>query len=412
MSNRWPLKIVLAFAAAVPAVVVRLAGFEVGAFPSVVVSGAAIVASAFLLAWAAEAAQADISASLATALLALIAVLPEYAVDLYFAWVSGHRPEMGQYAAANMTGSNRLLIGLGWPLVVLICAWGARRRRERWSQVELEPRNRVELAFLAIAGVFSFVIPITHRISLLDAAVLLGLFAAYMWRVSREERHEPDLVGVAERIAALPASHRRAVVVGLFVAASSFILAAAEPFANSLVAAGRQLGIDEFLLVQWLAPLASEAPELLVAAFLAWRGAGGPAIGMLLSSKVNQWTLLVGSLPVAHFVGRGGTALPLDARQVEEFYLTAAQTALGFAVLANLRFSVTEALALLSLFALQFPFPGREIRLIFSGAYVLLALALLMRGRRFLPAVIGALRPASVSTAALRQATAEPRRVR
>ena len=76
------------------------------------------------------------------------------------------------------------------------------------------------------------------------------------------------------------------------------MLIAAEPFAGALVAGGKELGIDEFLLVQWLAPLASEAPELLVAAVLALRGHDDSALGMLLSAKVNQWTLLVGSLPI------------------------------------------------------------------------------------------------------------------
>ena len=47
--------------------------------------GLAIVGSAFLLSWAAEVAQLDISAGLAIAILALIAVLPEYAVDFVFA---------------------------------------------------------------------------------------------------------------------------------------------------------------------------------------------------------------------------------------------------------------------------------------------------------------------------------------
>src|SRR5438477_7078457 len=46
--------------------------------------------------------------NLATAILAVIAVLPEYAVDLYFGWSAGHIPENARYAAANMTGSNRL----------------------------------------------------------------------------------------------------------------------------------------------------------------------------------------------------------------------------------------------------------------------------------------------------------------
>src|SRR5699024_4112840 len=84
--------------------------------------GAAVVAAAFLLAWAAEAAQKDISGPLAIALLALIAVLPEYAVDFYFAFRSGTDPQYVHYAAANMTGSNPLLLGIGWPLVVIISA--------------------------------------------------------------------------------------------------------------------------------------------------------------------------------------------------------------------------------------------------------------------------------------------------
>ncbi len=65
--------------------------------------------------------------ALALALLALIAVLPEYAVDLYYAYAAGTRPEYAGYAAANMTGANRLLVGVGWALVVLAFALGVRR---------------------------------------------------------------------------------------------------------------------------------------------------------------------------------------------------------------------------------------------------------------------------------------------
>ena len=145
--------------------------------------------------------------------------------------------------------------------------------------------------------------------------------------------------------------------------------------------------------MQWLAPLASEAPELLVAAVLALRGHDATAIGTLLSAKVNQWTLLVGSLPVAFALGGGGSGgLPLDARQTEEFILTSAQTAMGFAMLADLRFSLREALVLLALFAVQFPFPQREVRLVFAAAYAVIAIILLVRKRRELPPIARALR--------------------
>ena len=79
---------------------------------------------------------------------------------------------------------------------------------------------------------------------------------------------------------------------------------------RGLVASGRELGIDEFLLVQWLAPLASEAPEFIVAILFALRGNAYDAMGALISSKVNQWTLLVGSLPIAYLAGGGGSPCP------------------------------------------------------------------------------------------------------
>ena len=59
---------------------------------------------------------------------------------------------------------------------------------------------------------------------------------------------------------------RRISVLSMFAVAGVVILLVAEHFAESLVETGTELGIDEFLLVQWLAPLASEAPELLVRA--------------------------------------------------------------------------------------------------------------------------------------------------
>ena len=134
------------------------------------------------------------------------------------------------------------------------------------------------------------------------------VFAAYAVLASREEATEPDLVGPAATIGALDVPTRRLSILGLFVFAGGTIATAAEPFAEGLVHTGQNLGIDEFLLVQWLAPLASEAPEFLIAALLALRGKAGAAMGLLLSAKLNQWTLLVGSLPLAFSVGAGQLA--------------------------------------------------------------------------------------------------------
>jgi cation:H+ antiporter len=377
-----------------PALVFRLGRMHPPAVLGLFLFGAAVVASSFLLAWAAEAARVDISGPLAIAILAVIAVLPEYAVDLYFAYTAGSDPTYVAYAAANMTGSNRLLLGLGWSVVVVIALLVASRRSGRSvRELVLESGHRVEIGFLAIASMVAFVVPLTGQISLILGFALLGFFVYYLWRVSHAEATEPDLVGPAARIGALPAGSRRPIVVGLFVFAAAVILASAEPFASSLIEAGTQLGIDQFLLVQWLAPLASEAPEFIVAILFALHGKGSDAIGTLISSKVNQWTLLVGSLPIAYLIGGGGMALQLDARQVEEFLLTASQTLLGVAALLALRFPRWLAYTLLGLFAVQFAFPGQTARYVLCAVYLVLAIGALVRNRHhILPTLVAPFR--------------------
>jgi cation:H+ antiporter len=141
------------------------------------------------------------------------------------------------------------------------------------------------------------------------------------------------------------------------------------------------------LLVQWLAPLASEAPELIVAGLFAWRLRGDGALGTLLSAKVNQWTLLVGSLPLAFLAGGGHHGLSLDLRQTEEFLLTGTQALLALAVVLDLRFRRREAVTLL-LFLAQLPFPSPSVRLGFSAAYTVAAVWLLVGHRRYIAPVV------------------------
>ncbi|BBZ65396.1 sodium/calcium exchanger family protein [Mycolicibacterium insubricum] len=375
----------------VPALVLRFGGVHPNPVVSLLIYGAAVVAASFLLAWAAEAAQIDVSGGLAIAVLALIAVLPEYAVDLYYAYVSGSDPVYVQYAAANMTGSNRLLMGIGWPVVVMVSLWTAKRLTgRRTSVLELEPGNRVELGFLLIAGVAAFAIPATGSIHLVFGVALLAWFGFYLYKMMRGDVEEPELIGTAAALGALPRRARRTTVITLFAVAAGAILVCAEPFAESLIGAGAQLGIDQFLLVQWLAPLASEAPEFIIAIIFASRGKGTAAIATLISSKVNQWTLLVGSLPIAHLAGGGGTELMLDGRQVEEMLLTATQTMMGVALILALRFHRYSALALLGLFLVQFPITSEHGRVLLSIVYAVLAVVGLVINRHHLLATLRA----------------------
>lgn len=389
-------RLLLCLAIASPALVLRVTGTELAPLLELLAFGGAVVAASFVLCWAAEAARTDISGALAIAILALIAVLPEYAVDLYYAFRSGSDAAYEQYAAANMTGSNRLLLGLGWPLVALVALAVARRAAGSGPGVAPSPRggedsasaapqrrpralrlpaaSRLDIGFLAILAVLAFAIPLMGRIPVWFGAALIAVFIAYLWRAGQAgDEEKEEVVGAAALLAALPRWVRRASVTGLFLASAAVILASAEPFADALVRSGTHLGIDSYVLVQWLAPLASEAPEFIVAIMFALRGMGAAALTTLIASKVNQWSLLVGSLPLAHLAGGGGADLALDARQIEEFVLTATQTVMGVAMLLALRFHRSSAVLLLALFALQFAVTGTEGRWVLSAVQVVVA---------------------------------------
>ena len=361
----------------VPALYLRFTGSHIELVIDTTLYGLAIVAAAFLLAWAAEAAEVDISQAMAVAFIAFVAVLPEYAVDLAFAWKAGKDPEFAQFAVANMTGANRLLIGLGWSAVFFIF-W----IRTRGRLLSLGRSHALDVVALTAATLYSFTIPLKGSISLFDTVILFAIFAAYMYGVSRAESGEPNLVGPAAWLGSLEQRRRRLANAWLFVFAATVILASAEHFAEGLVESGTKLGIDEFLLVQWLAPLASESPEFLVAGILAFRGRAAVGLAALLSSKVNQWTLLVGGLPIAYSIsGETLAGLPLDGRQTEEVFLTAAQSLFAVAVLISLSLGRLEAIALLGLFMIQFLIPISEVRLAIAAIYIVLALFLIVSQR-------------------------------
>jgi cation:H+ antiporter len=366
--------LLVAVAAPLPGVAARLGLFHVPLVLETTLLGVAIFGAAFLLSWAAEVAQLDISQTLAIAVLALIAVLPEYAVDLFLAYRAGQGDdERRHFAVANMTGANRLLIGIGWAAVVLIF-WAKTRKPE----VRLRPQQRTDVGFLLVATLWAFSIPIRGQLSLVDLAVLGSLFVAYIIRAAREEVEEPELIGAAAAIGTMPQRARRITIVLLFLYSAGAILLVAEPFADGLIEIGSEFGISRFLLIQWVAPLASEAPEMIIAILFTLRLKAQAGLGTLLSSKVNQWTLLVGTLPLVFALGGGDgggffNPMDLNGRQSEEVFLTAAQSLFAVAVIANLSLSVREAIGLLVLFFGQFAIPIPAVRIGFAIAYITLA---------------------------------------
>ena len=188
--------------------------------------------------------------------------------------------------------------------------------RPPWEGIRLTRDHSIELGFLWVATLYSLTLPL-KSLDHADRHRRPRRPVRARTRGGSHERpaEEPHLVGPARYLGTFPVTTRRAWVIGLFLGSGVVILL----FAASVRGArsrtpGSELGINEFLLVQWLAPLASEAPELLVAGLFAWRLNTNAGLGTLVSSKVNQWTLLVGTLPIVFAISSASLARPADQR--------------------------------------------------------------------------------------------------
>ncbi|GAA0238218.1 sodium:calcium antiporter [Haladaptatus pallidirubidus] len=337
---------------------------------AVLVGGLAILGSAFLLAWGAETAEKDVPTAFAIAVLAVLAVAPEYAVDALYAWNAGafegtnRGVEAANLAIANMTGANRILIGIGWSGIALFTIYRAKQTSDSSvlqrsgflaNAVSIDREISLEIVFLLAATTYAFFIPFGGGIGIVDTIVLVGLYALYIGIIVRGDVEEGDThVGVPAYFQEYSQGRRIAVVLFLFVFSGLVIFESVHPFALGLEELGTDLGIPSFFMIQWLAPLASESPELIVVAYLVNKARSTAGFNALISSKLNQWTLLIGTLAVVYSIAAGhvGT-LAFDQKQAAEIWITAAQSFFAIAILTNFEISAREAVALLVLFLSQ-----------------------------------------------------------
>ena len=398
----------------------------------VAVAGLAVLGASFLLAWGAETAEKDVPRAFAIAVLAVLAVAPEYAVDALYAWQAGSGGATAEacaqftttqieneindlasachnanLAVANMTGANRILIGLGWSGIAMFTLFRAGRSadpavesREGFlaDRVNLDPSISTEIAFLFFATVWAFFVPLGGGIDIFDMAVLVGLYVIYIGIILKGDVDDDDhQVGVPAYFQAKARHVRIPVVLTLFAYSGILIFTAVEPFAHGLESLGQQFGIPSFFMIQWVAPLASESPELIVVAYLVNKARSTAGFNALISSKLNQWTLLIGTLVVVFSIASGGYEhLPFDAKQSAEIWITAAQSLFALAILINFNISIREAVVLLVLFLSQvvlefliirdfaIPFTSRELLLGYAVAYMLFAFVLFVYRRNAL----------------------------
>lgn len=315
-----------------------------------------LLLAAMLIAWAAESAQFFIAQGLALAILAWLQTLPEFAVEAVYAW-----RQNVPLLLAGLTGALRLLTGLGWPMIYATAALAHRRRTGRpLHAIQLEDEHCVEVVGLLVCMAYAAVIWWKASLNLFDAAALIAIYVAYLAVLSRQPPQHAEGIDDLEHIpraivtAARPA--RIAAIAALFLAGGLAIFFVADPFVESLQAVSILLGVSTFRFVQWVAPFVSEFPEGISAFNWARSVERAPmALMNMVSSNINQWTLLAAMLPILYSLARGhASTILFDPQQEVELLMTLGQSLVGALFLVNMELAWWEAAALFALWAVQF----------------------------------------------------------
>ena len=351
----------------------------------------AIILAAMLIAWAAECGQFFISQGLALAVLAWIQTLPEFAVEAVIAFTAAKDPSKVHLITANYTGSLRLFVGLGWPMVYFVALFFGRKnagKKYAWA-IKMEDEHSIAVLSLLPALLYFLVIYFKGTLTIIDSFILSAIYFVYLYLLSKMPPHDAeemeDLGRIPKKIMRLKRPFNIFWIAGFFVVGAVILYFSAHPFLNSMLAIATAFGISQFVFVQWVAPFLSEFPEKLSAFYWARRVSKAPmALANFVSSSINQWTILVAMIPFIYSLGMGKiTPVVFDEHQRLEILLTIVQSYLGFLFLASMDFNFFEAAALFVLWLAQFLVPGiREEILWVYAAWALIETIRLIKNFR------------------------------
>ena len=339
----------------------------------------AIILAAMLIAWAAECGQFYISQGLALAVLAWVQTLPEFAVEATIALEAAKNPAQLHLVTANFTGSLRLFVGLGWPMVYFVSLFFAHKKLYSkdggfWT-VPMEDEHSITVLSLLPALAYFTYIYLKGSLDAFDGVVLAGIYFVYLWLLSKMPPQDAEGIEdcdfVVRKVMKIPPPGNYAAVLIFFAAGAGILWFAAHPFLDSMLAFAALAGSSQFVFVQWVAPFLSEFPEKLSAFNWARRVKKAPmALANFVSSSINQWTVLVATVPFIYAFGLGRfEPIVFDGHQRQEILLTIVQSYLGFLFLASMDFSFAEALGLFCLWIIQFFVPGirQQITIVYGA---------------------------------------------
>ncbi len=324
----------------------------------------AVISAALLISWGAECYQFVVSQGFAVAVIALLQVMPEFFVEGTIAWQKDV-PLM----LANFTGSNRLLMGVGWSGVFFITTFANYFKTGKWiKEIKIREEHSIEVIALLVSSAYFCVVLLKGTISLLDSAILLTIFVVYMWALFKlepeEKEKQEDLIDMCKVIVKIRKPFiKKTVIYSLFIAGGATFIFVAAPFIQTLRELSAVFGISTFIFVQWVAPFLSEFPEKVTAFYWASRIKLAP-MGLVnfISSKINQWTLLIAMVPIVYSVSTGRlSVIHLDGFHKWQIALSIAMTLYGCAVLSKLSFAAIDAFLMFALWFIQFVFPDTLI---------------------------------------------------
>ena len=345
---------------------------------------ASVVCTAFLISWAAEASEFSVSRGLALAVVAIVQTLPEFFVEGTIAWKAGKDLVNWEgNVIANFTGANRLLTGLGWPLILITLAVQRRRKHSLGETgptvVRLRKEQSIEVVFLLSSSLWYVVVLLKGTLTFVDTMVLGAIFVLYMWLLSKlpSEKEDPKEVLAASPLALveLETTRHRALAIGfLFTFSGLVFLVITEPFVDSIAKIATQLlgAGSVFFFLQWIAPFLSEFPEKVTAFNWARRVKLAPmALLNLVSSSVSELTVLVAIIPVIFSLSLGEVGTIHVSAHSVEILLTMAQSLYACASLLDLEYNMRTGSTLFVLWAVSTALV--ETRLVISILFLLLA---------------------------------------
>jgi cation:H+ antiporter len=323
-----------------------------------------VIIGSIFIGWAAESTERFMAPGLALAILAFLQTLPEYTVEAVIVWSRNTH-----LMVANLTGSLRLLLGFGWPMIYIIAAVShGMRTKTFFKKLELNPHQCLETVFLIPALIYFIIIWFKGTLTPIDGIILIAMFIWFIKTISRtkigeeEELEDTDIPSVVRKIIHARPARRNVSISLLFLIGGTMILVVVHPFVESLKTLAVSWGISEFLFIQWVAPFVSEFPEKTTAFIWASRiKKASTGLMNMVSSNLNQWMLLAGSLPLIFSLSSGGySTISFDAHQREEILLTILQTAMILACLWDAKVTWWEVVLIFGLWLIGFFMPSER----------------------------------------------------